>query len=96
MLLALRQFFNLLPFPLIVVLIHLIVRLVPEGLEGHKLAGILHISEWLDRPPVLVMIILEHKRLLGAGLLNVSCFTSLTKLWTFSLIFSFDISLSSA
>lgn len=71
MLLPLRQFFDFLPFPLVVVLIHLVVRLVPEGLEGHKLAGILHISEGLDRPPVFVMIVLEHKRLFGAGLLNV-------------------------
>lgn len=32
------QFFDLLPLPLIVVLVHFVVRLVPEGLEGHKLA----------------------------------------------------------
>jgi hypothetical protein len=92
-LLPLGELLDLLPFALVEVFIHLVVRLVAEGLEGHELSSVLDVAELLQRAPVLVVVVFEDERLLCLALLFQWRGTSRRKLLTFSCCFSRAFSL---
>lgn len=70
MILSFGQLLYLLTLSLIEVFVHLVVWLVPEGLKCQELAGVLHISELFQWPPMLIVVILKHEGLLVLALLR--------------------------
>jgi hypothetical protein len=68
--LPLGQLLDLLPLSFIEVFIHLVVRLVAEGLEGEELGGVLDVTELFEGPPVLIVVVLEDEGLVSLTLLR--------------------------
>lgn len=66
---------------------------MPECFMGEEFLGILDVAKLLKRPPMLIMVIFEDKRILALTLLRKKVNTSRTKLCTLALYFSIAFSL---
>jgi hypothetical protein len=68
--LALSQLLDLPALAFVVIFVHLVVRLVSEGLKSQELGGVLHISELLQWSPMFIVVIFKDEGLLGLALLR--------------------------
>lgn len=94
-LLAKRQLLYFSALSLAEELVHVVVGLVPEGLEGQELLGVLYIAVLLEGSPAGEVVVFEHEVLGTIGLLSRGGVTSLMKFWALVCALSMAWSLKS-